>query len=132
MSTLVVCLSSLAILLIAYFVYGRWLSRRLNAGTRFEVAAALAFLTGLTTLLGLAVIARLPEWFLLAYAAGWVVNFDLFQVLMFAMCFALMFVPTLLMGALFPLLAVTWTSSLQSAGRLDRLQNGNHVARPDA
>jgi spermidine synthase len=98
-------------------VYGRWLSRRLDTAARFEVAAALAFLIGLTTLLGLAVIARLPEWFLLAYGAGWVVNFDLFQLLMFAMCFALMFVPTLLMGALFPLLAVTWTSSLENAGR---------------
>jgi len=97
--------------------YGRWLSRRQMPADRLLLAALLAFLIGLTTLSSLFVIGQLPGWFLRGYEAGWVENFTFYQMLIFALCFAVMFPPTLLMGALFPLLAVTWTASLKGAGR---------------
>ena len=68
-------------------------------------------------MLGLLAIARLPEWFLRGFAAGWVENFAVYQLFMLALCFSVMIIPTTLMGALFPLLAVTWTGSLRGAGR---------------
>jgi len=98
-------------------VYGIWLSRQHDNNERFQLASMLAFLTGLFTLLSLSLIAQLPAWFLRGYAAGWVQDFGLYRVFMFALSFVVMFVPTLLMGALFPLLAVIRTSSLQGAGR---------------
>jgi len=98
-------------------VYSRWLNRQRMPAHRFELAALLSFLIGLTTLSSLFVISRLPIWFLHGYEAGWVENFSLYQVFIVSLCFAVMFPPTLLMGALFPLLAVTWTTGLHATGR---------------
>ncbi|MSQ97671.1 MAG: hypothetical protein EXR85_00005 [Xanthomonadales bacterium] len=98
-------------------IYSRWLSRRQLPDERFALAASLAFFAGLAILLGLLVIVRLPRWFLQGYDAGWVDDFATYQVFIFALSLAPMILPTLLMGALFPLLAVTWTRSQESAGR---------------
>lgn len=98
-------------------VYSHFLNRPRSAESRFVMATSLAFLIAMATLLSLLVITHLPAWFLQGYAAGWVENFALYQLFMFVLCFAVMFLPTALMGALFPLLAVTWTSSLKGAGK---------------
>jgi len=99
-------------------VYGAWLSRKGNSvEARFRLAALLAFLIALTGLLSLALIGQLPSWFLAGYEAGWVQKFTVYQVFIFALCFAVMFLPTLFMGALFPLLAVSWTGPVEKAGR---------------
>lgn len=98
-------------------VYSRWLTLLHDPAGRLLLATMLAFLTGLTSLLSLTLIARLPLWFLLGFEAGWVQDFAVYQVFIFALCFAVMIVPTLLMGALFPLLAVTWTGNSAGTGR---------------
>ncbi len=98
-------------------VYGMWLSRVQTSGKRFRLASGLAFLTGIFTLLSLSLIARLPEWFLRGYEAGWVQEFGDYQRFMLLLSFMVMIIPTLLMGALFPLLAVLWAGTLQGAAR---------------
>jgi spermidine synthase len=80
-------------------------------------AALLALLISLTLLLGLPVISKLPNWFLAGYLAGMKDSFALFQLYIFALSFGLMILPTLLMGAMFPLVTVIWTRSMASAGQ---------------
>ena len=80
-------------------------------------AALLATLTSLTLLLGLPVIAELPGWFMAAYSAGLKDSFALFQLFIFALALGVMLLPTLLMGALFPLVTVICTPSMGRTGR---------------
>ncbi len=84
---------------------------------RMALAALLAVLISLTLLLGLPLIGRLPAWFLAGYSAGLKDSFALFQLFIFLLCFSLMILPTLLMGAMFPLVTVIWTRSFGRVGR---------------
>jgi spermidine synthase len=84
---------------------------------RLMQAAGLALLISLTLLAGLAMIGRLPAWFLGAWASGLHANFAVFQLFVFLLCFSLMILPTLFMGALFPLVTVVWTRRFSAAGR---------------
>ncbi len=84
---------------------------------RMMQAAVLALLIGLCILLGLPVIGQLPALFLKGFAVTFSVHFGLFQLFVFALSFMIMFLPTLFMGALFPLVAVIWTTSGAAAGR---------------
>jgi len=88
-----------------------WLSERMVQ------AALLALLISLTLLTGLPLIGKLPGWFLAGYAAGLQNSFPLFQLFIFTLSFSVMILPTLFMGALFPLVAVIWTRSIGQAGR---------------
>lgn len=63
------------------------------------------------------VIGLLPNLFLSGYRAGLQANFALFQAFIFGLCFLVMFVPTLLLGALFPLVTALWTCDAQAVGR---------------
>ncbi|MDH3400930.1 MAG: fused MFS/spermidine synthase [Chromatiales bacterium] len=80
-------------------------------------AALLAVLTSLTLLLGLPLIGKLPGWFFAGYLAGLKDHFQLFQLFIFTLSFSVMILPTLLMGALFPLVTVIWTPGIERAGR---------------
>ena len=84
---------------------------------RMAQAALLALLISLTLLLGLPLIGQLPAWFLAGYAAGLKDSFFLFQLFIFFLSFSLMILPTLFMGALFPLVTVIWTRSIDQTGR---------------
>ncbi len=84
---------------------------------RMVQATLLAVLIGLTLLLGLPLISKLPVWLLAGFAAGLQDNFRLFQLFIFALSFSLMILPTLFMGILFPLVTVIWTRNLGKAGR---------------
>jgi spermidine synthase len=66
--------------------------------------AVIEVATGLSALVGLPVISKLPEAFLAGYRAGITENFFVLQVFVFALAAVVMIVPTLLLGALFPLL----------------------------
>ena len=93
-----------------------WLARSwLNE--RIVQAALLCVLIGLTLLLGLPMIGKLPGWFLMGFDAGLQDNFRLFQLFIFTLSFGLMILPTLFMGILFPLVTVIWTRSIGWAGR---------------
>ena len=95
---------------------GAWLKRPL-LHERTVQAALMAVLISLTLLLGLPLFSKLPAWFLAAYSAGLMDYFPLFQLFIFALSFSVMILPTLLMGAMFPLVAVIWTRSIEHAGR---------------
>jgi len=84
---------------------------------RMLQAALLAMMTGITILLGLPLIGKLPVWFLQGYSADLHANFAVFQAFIFVLCFSFMILPTLFMGALFPLITVMWTRSLGQTGR---------------
>lgn len=84
---------------------------------RMVQATMLALLISLTLLLGLPLIGKLPEWFLAGYAAGLHNSFPLFQMFIFALGFSVMILPSLFMGALFPLVTVIWTRSFGQAGQ---------------
>jgi len=92
-------------------------STRMTALARLPQTAVVAGLAGFTILAGIPLLAMLPEWFLAGYAAGLKDNFARFQAYIFGLAFALMFLPTLFMGVLFPLVTVIWTRHFASAGR---------------
>ena len=94
---------------------GRLAKSRLHS--RMVQASILCVLIGLTLLLGLPLIGKLPGWLLMAYAAGLQDNFRLFQLFIFALSFGLMILPTLFMGVLFPLVTVIWTRGVGATGR---------------
>ena len=95
---------------------GAWLARPWLR-ERMSQAAVLALLISLTLLLGLPLISKLPVWFLAGYSAGLKDYFALFQIFIFMLSFGLMILPTLFMGAMFPLVAVIWTRRISHAGR---------------
>jgi spermidine synthase len=95
---------------------GAWLTRP-PMRERMVQAALLAILISLTLLLGLPLIGKLPTWFLAGYSAGLKDSFPLFQLFIFALCFSVMIAPTVFMGALFPLVTVIWTRSVDQVGR---------------
>ncbi len=88
-----------------------WLSERLVQ------AALLALLISVTIILGLPLIGKLPGLLLAGYAAGLHHNFTLFQLFILALCSGVIFLPTLFMGILFPLVTVIWTRNIGKAGR---------------
>lgn len=103
--------------------YGRYSRSRLLAqtrqanGRRAALAAFLALLIGMSLLLSLALIGKLPGWFLSGYASGLHANFTVFQLFIFLLSFSVMILPTFLMGLMFPLVAVIWTRAATEAGR---------------
>lgn len=82
---------------------------------RLARAAVLAALIGFALVAGLPLIAWLPHGFLAGFEVIGADRFALFQLFIFALSFGVMIVPTLLMGALFPLIAVVWTRSNERA-----------------
>jgi len=66
---------------------------------------------------GLWLIGCLPDLFLKGYNAGLSENFSLYLGFVFLLCFGVMFFPTFLMGAVFPLVATTWTNETAGVGR---------------
>ena len=84
---------------------------------RLAQAAVLEVGIGLSAALGLPLIGLLPGLFLRGYQAGLHESFPLFQAFIFVLCFLLMFLPTLLLGALFPLLTSLWTRDAAAVGR---------------
>ena len=65
---------------------------------------------------GLWLIGRLPDLFLKGYNAGLSENFTLYLGLIFLLCFGVMFLPTFLLGAVFPLVATTWAKQTARVG----------------
>ena len=86
-------------------------SRRLGQAALMETAIAFS------AMLGLPLIGLLPRIFLQGYQAGLHESFGLFQAFIFALCFLIMFIPTLLLGALFPLITALWTRDAAAVGR---------------
>ncbi len=73
---------------------------------------------GLSAVAGLPLIGMLPGLFLQGYQAGLHESFPtLSDLYIFGLCFLLMFLPTLLLGALFPLLTALWTRDGNAVGR---------------
>jgi spermidine synthase len=70
-----------------------------------------------TAAAGLWLIGKLPDLFLKGYNAGLSENFTLYLGFIFLLCFGLMFLPTFLLGAVFPLVATTWAKRTSSVGR---------------
>lgn len=88
-----------------------------SSGPRLVQAAVLEVAIGLSAALGLPLIGLLPALFLRGYQAGLHESFLLFQAFIFALCFLLMFLPTVFLGALFPLLTSLWTRDAEGVGR---------------
>jgi spermidine synthase len=114
--------SFLAGLGLGSLLYGRFLSRGMDSedtttSAGLGRAAALSAVIGFSALLGLPLIGQLPRLFLEGYAAGLHEKFFLFQGFIFVLSALIMIVPTLCMGALFPLITVVWTRSRSSVGR---------------
>jgi spermidine synthase len=86
-------------------------------GKPMTLAALLAFLISLALFLGLPIIGKLPQWFFNGYAIGLENHFGLYQLFIFSLCFSVMIIPTLCMGALFPLIATILTKNFTHAGR---------------
>jgi spermidine synthase len=86
------------------------------ARNRAALAAALLFGGGLCAVLGPAIINRLPFWFL--RLADWTAgDWNLYIASQFAVCFALVFVPTFLSGASFPILVRMHSRGVPRVGR---------------
>jgi spermidine synthase len=75
------------------------------------------FVVALSAIAGLPLIARMPEWLLGAIQGGMAENFILLHGYLIALGFILMFLPTLLLGALFPLITALWTRDAGAVGR---------------
>ncbi len=88
-----------------------------EVGQRMGDAALTQMGIGIFALLGLFLIGQLPELFLRGYQAGLQQNFILFQAFMFGLSFLIMFLPTLLLGMLFPLITALWTQSARTMGQ---------------
>lgn len=84
---------------------------------RLQRAAGLAALIAFSLLLGLPLIGQLPVWFLRGFERIGADNFFVFQSFIFLLSASIIIVPTLVMGALFPLVAVIWTSSNRHAAQ---------------
>ena len=97
--------------------YARLLAPRLSGVAMRDAAAIIAVIIAFTLLLGLPLIQQLPPWYLSGFEKLGPERFGLFQAFIFALAFAVMIVPTLLMGVLFPLVTVMWTRSADSAAR---------------
>lgn len=95
-------------------VYARLLARRWQG---LNGAALLAALIAFSLLAGLPLLQQLPAWFLAGFEWLGFEHFLRFQLFVFLLCFSIMIVPTLLMGALFPLVAVVWTRSNERAAQ---------------
>ena len=66
---------------------------------------------------GLWLIGKLPDFFLKGYQSGIGDNFSLYLGFIFLLCFGVMFLPTFLLGSLFPLIASTWAKQSGSIGK---------------
>jgi spermidine synthase len=60
---------------------------------------------------------ELPDLFLSSDRTPWGESFFAFQFALFGLCFLIVFVPTLLIGALFPLVTGLWAQSARTVGR---------------
>ena len=88
-----------------------------DANGRLQQIALLLFGIAFSAIVGLGVMTLLPKWFLHAYASGLHNSFILFQAFIFLLCFAIMLLPTLIMGGMFPLIINLWSSQSQSVGQ---------------
>ena len=88
-----------------------------DANGRLRQIALLLFGIAFSAIVGLGVMTLLPKWFLRAYASGLHNSFILFQAFIFLLCFAIMLLPTLIMGGMFPLIINLWSSQSQSVGQ---------------
>jgi spermidine synthase len=95
-------------------VVSRLFARR---GWTIRAAAALEAGVGLSVLAGVPILERLPEIFLLGYRFGVHDSFPRLQVFAFALASAVMVVPTLCIGALYPLLTARSTRRAEETGR---------------
>lgn len=95
-------------------VYGWLMSKRWQ---HLQAAAVIALMIAFSLLAGLPLLQRLPEWFLAGFSWLGFEHFLRFQLFIFVLCFSIMIVPTLLMGALFPLVTVIWTRSNERAAQ---------------
>ena len=92
------------------------LLRRTAHDRRLALAGWIQFGVAMSALATLFLIPRLPELFAQGYGQGWYQYFGLFQFFQFGLCFAVMLVPTLLLGALFPLIASIWIEHTEKTG----------------
>jgi spermidine synthase len=102
---------------IGSLLYSRFLGRLRSNQQRLKTASIVAVGIAFSILLGLPLIAKLPTLFIQGFETTHSVGFPLFQLFIFSLCFSLMIVPTLFMGALFPLVTVIWTRSGDRAGQ---------------
>ena len=86
-----------------------WWAKGMDQARTLRLAAGLQFGVAVTALIGMGLIGTLPELFFEGYRAGLHTSFYLFQAYIFLLCFIVMFVPTVLLGALFPLIVSVWT-----------------------
>ncbi len=103
---------------IGSLLFGRFLAGRgrTGVGDGLALAAGLAVFIGFAVLLSLLAIGKTPGLFLHAFEAGLQESFLLFQALIFGLNFLIMLLPTLGMGALFPLITVLWTRNAAAVG----------------
>ena len=71
----------------------------------------------LSSTAGLWLIGQLPDLFLRGYNAGLSENFPLYLGFIFLLCFGVMFLPTVMLGAVFPLVATTWAEETARVGK---------------
>lgn len=112
-TTLAAFLSGIAL---GSFAYG-YIGRETSVDKRLVHASAIATVTGFSAVLGLMAIGRLPEVFLWGFQKAWGFDFMALHVAMFGISFAVMLVPTLLMGAMFPAVAALWAQRDGSVSR---------------
>lgn len=98
-------------------VYATVLASRLDRRRALRWAAGLEALVGVAMIAGLPLIGRLPELFLAGYGAGVQQSFALLQGWTLALAWSVLLVPTLALGALFPLLTGLATRGPGRVGR---------------
>ena len=106
----------LAGIAVGSLIYSRYAAGRTTA-TSVRLAAWLQFGICISSLVGLVLIGHLPEWFLRGHVAGMTSDFALLQAFIFLLSFAIMIWPTLMLGAVFPLVTSLWTRDSTSIGR---------------
>ena len=115
-ATLTTFLAGLGLGSLLYHRFGTRHRRLSSVKSRMRLAGVLELLTGGTAILGLWILGRLPELFLAGAGAGLLESFAGFQFLTFSLCAAIMLPPTLLLGALFPLITGIWVRDTRSVG----------------
>ncbi len=95
-------------------IVARWLKGR-DRDSMLKLAAILLLLIGLSAVFSLTLLSQLPVLYVKGWAQ-WHSSYLSIQALMFGLSFLVMLVPTLLLGALFPLVTAIWSTVVGKVG----------------